>query len=158
MPLNIKIVVAGMLGKTGGLLDKDDLAQEARIAIWLAEKSGKVPADELHAVMFLRRVAKFAMIDAARRMHGGRGGDYRLIIGVDEVPDAAHEQNTERQAQAKQAAARLFRVAPTKHAQAFAMLRQGERETDVAAALGVSQARVTQYKRDAREWLKKSWP
>jgi RNA polymerase sigma factor (sigma-70 family) len=163
MTLDLRRLAKKVGARAGYLLDADDLTQEAEIALLLAARSGRIPSDPKHAEKYRYTRARGAMIDAARQMHGHFENSYQFMsASVDDEAgfrghEDAHTQTPDRRMQIRAAVAHLYKVSKPKQRQYFAMMLSGTTEGEAAAVLGVSHARVWQYRQAARIQLERHW-
>lgn len=151
-------------------LDDEDLRQIAALAFLEARHAGRPePAteDRRHQEILARKRAVYAMLDGIRSafrgaMSGrGRRGAER-IWSLDEMEDAAvapfgmySPDDPQRIAELRQAVARLDRkVASPRIRECARLLAEGLDAQEVAAAMGLSPARVAQLRREARRIMR----
>jgi RNA polymerase sigma factor (sigma-70 family) len=134
-------------------LTRDDLLQEARVAIWLARSGGRVPQDEVHARRYLAQRAYGAMIDASRQAWS------QWPPTVDELSPAheASEQNDlpDAQAQLNEAMEYLGRVGSKRVNECFDLVSRGNTCIETAAIMGITASGVSKLLHEARKIIAK---
>jgi RNA polymerase sigma factor (sigma-70 family) len=134
-------------------LTRDDLLQEARVAIWLARSGGRVPQDEVHARRYLAQRAYGAMIDASRQAWS------QWPPTVDEL-SPAHESSDEGDqpdalAQMTEAMEHLGRIGSERARECFDLISHGSSCSEAAAIMGITTSRVSQLLHEARKIIAK---
>lgn len=139
------------------ILNHDDLRQEGYLALMLAHRQGRVPAEEIHAKRYVVRRALGAMVDANRSAwrHSPPSPPIKLDDD-DERPGGYHEvidfsAAAERHAQIKQAIERIVLRGTPQLIECLDRLADGTSCTEVAAAMQVDPARVSQLRKKARQ-------
>jgi hypothetical protein len=132
-------------------IDRQDLRQAALIALWQQADTVAAQPD------LAPRIAHLAVIDELRRHGGRRAGVQREIrqaaTGVKSLDDyRTDDASPERHCAVSQAVDAL-RAMPAPWAERIEALLQCDELKGAAAALGVSQSRVTQYLRMLRAEL-----
>jgi RNA polymerase sigma factor (sigma-70 family) len=125
----------------------DDFAQCARIALWRAAPDA--PADDMHRVRWCTVVIKRGIFDEMRRM---RRANRIQHVEIDEVNEPSQPSHAEGALKVQQALAAAHRLTPARK-MALTLMLQGVADKDIAATLGVAQARVSQHRMAIREWL-----
>lgn len=139
-------------GRSHGLT-RDDMLQEGRIAVWMAAREGRIPAEPEHRRHYVLRRALGAMRDANRsawRQHPLEVGE----LGDNDSPDTA---SPEARLQLRQLIALLTRRAPPCVLRCVELLAEGNDDAEVAAAMHVSASRVSQMRKQAREIVSALW-
>lgn len=141
---------------------QDDALQAGRIALWEAERDGRIPADPEHSVRYRYRRALGAMLDQARaeRMwHGqGRGADFSNgmpVICCGEFEDTEPDPGSDpaRQYQVVEAVA-VFSQRATRHqVECMTRLANGETEGELARSMGCTTSAISQLKAACRRLL-----
>lgn len=133
-------------------LTRDDLLQEARIALWLARAAGRVPqGDELHAARYLAKRAYGAMIDASRAAWGQWPIAAEELSELHDVSDDSDRPDT--RAQLAQALEQMGRRCSARVSQCIALIASGSSHDEVAAEMGVTASRVSQLLHEARRHI-----
>lgn len=135
-------------------LTRDDLAQEARLAIWLARRAGRVPSDDpIHESRYIAQRAYGAMLDASRQAWRAWPPTVDELVEPErhEAADDAHRP--EAWAQASEAIAVLSRVGSTRVNECIDLVARGATCAEAADAMGVTQSRISQLLREARRIL-----
>ena len=140
------------LGRSPGLT-RDDMLQEGRLAIWLAAREGRIPADPEHRRRYVQRRALGAMRDANRR-------DWRqqpieaVELADNDAPDTA---SPEARVQMRQLIGLLMRRASPRVSRCVELLAEGCDDAEVAATMRVSPSRVSQLRKEARQIVAALW-
>lgn len=136
-------------------LERDDVLQEGRIALWLARESGRVPEDALHARRYLLRRVLGAMVDAHRT--DWRQRPHNVDELTDSTPGEVAPEQPDSQLQMRQAVERVVANGSAGVVRCFWMLVDGSKVSDVARELHISESRVSQLRRRARELAAPCW-
>lgn len=139
-------------GRSPGLT-RDDMLQEGRLAVWLAGRDGRIPAEPEHRRRYLLRRALGAMRDANRtawRQQPMEADEYR----DHDAPDTAGPEAT---LQLRELIALLARRASPRVARCIGLLAEGNDDAEVARAMGVSPSRVSQMRKEARRLVAALW-
>jgi RNA polymerase sigma factor (sigma-70 family) len=159
MPPDDEAIIAGCArrfwrGLSPGLT-RDDLMQEGRIAIWLAERAGRVPADHEHRVRYIRARALGAMRDANRRAWR------QLPMAVDELdeekPQAAGDAQPDAILQLRQLIAHFARRGSARVKECVDLCASGCTGDEIATRMGISRSRVSQLQHEARTTAAAHW-
>lgn len=129
--------------------DADDLRQEGRLAALEARAAGRVPADPQHALRYLLRRTQGAMLDYGRAVR--RQLPANALELTPETDLRAHTPEPEARLRLRDAVARLAARGSAPLWACIDMLASGAEPADVAAHLGVSESRVSQLRKRARE-------
>lgn len=129
--------------------DAEDLRQEGRLAVLLARNEGRVPDDPEHARRYLSRRTQGAMLDAGRAAR--RQIPANAIELTPETDLRAHTPEPEARLRLRDAVARLATRGSAPLWACIDLLANGTEPADVAAHLGVSESRVSQLRKRARE-------
>lgn len=128
--------------------DADDLRQEGRLAALEARAAGRVPADPEHALRYLLRRTQGAMLDY------GRAARRQVPAGAAELtPDIEpHAQGpaSDARLRVRDALRLLARRGSARMAECIELLARGHAPREVAAALGVTETAVSQWRKRAR--------
>lgn len=136
-------------------LERDDVLQEGRIALWLARKSGRIPEDALHAERYLLRRVLGAMVDAYRT--DWRQRPHNVDELTDLTPGEVAPERPDSQLQMRQAIERVITNGSAGVVRCFWMLVDGSKVSEVARDMHVSESRVSQLRRRARELAAPCW-
>lgn len=135
---------------------RDDLLQEGRLALWLADRDGRIPDDPQHARNYVIRRALGAMRDAdraARRQYPHES--------TDDDDEPRHEPvapgTPERAHQLRQVVARIARRGSEQLQQCVELLADGLTVAEVGAVLRVTETRVSQIRAEARRIAAPCW-
>lgn len=139
-------------GRSPGLT-RDDMLQEGRIAVWLATREGRIPAEPEHRRHYVLRRALGAMRDANRRAWR------QQPMQADELDDndAPDTAGPEARLQLRQLIALLTRRASPCVRRCVELLAEGCDDAEVAAAMHVSPSRVSQMRKQARRLVSALW-
>jgi RNA polymerase sigma factor (sigma-70 family) len=135
-------------------LTRDDLLQEGRIAIWLADRDGRIPSDPLHRRRYIRRRAIGAMVDANRQAWR------QQPIDVCELGDEHHAESADRpdlSLQLRQLLEHLTHTATERTLECIELLAEGRSAVEVAGVMGVDPSRVSQLRREAKRLVAELW-
>ena len=137
------------------ILSRDDLRQEGHLALMLAHRQGRLPADEMHAKHYVVRRALGAMVDANRKAWRHSLPSLQFLDD-EESSSPRHEPidfsaAPERHAQIKQAIERIVLRGTPQLIDCLDRLADGTSCTEVAAAMQVDPARVSQLRKQARQ-------
>lgn len=129
-------------------LTRDDLMQEGRIALWVAQQLGRVPEEADHRRRYVIARVTGAMRDANRRAWR------QQPMGVDELDDARHHAETtgagpDAILQMREFIGHIAARSPGLR-RCLEALADGMAVGEVAASLGVSPSRISQLRREAR--------
>jgi len=128
---------------------RDDLLQEGRLAVWLARRDGRVPDEPEHARRYLTRRTQGAMLDYGRAVR--RQLPANALELTPETDLRAHTPEPEARLRLRDAVARLAARGSAPLWACIDLLASGTEPADVAAHLGVSESRVSQLRKRARE-------
>jgi RNA polymerase sigma factor (sigma-70 family) len=137
-------------------LDRDDVLQEGRIAMWQARQAGRVPADAVHAERYLLRRVRGAMIDAHRAEWRQRPPSVSTLDDGEEQVGGVSPQQPDAAAQARQALARVIERGSSRMLECLAGLI-GADAAEVARELGIDASRVSQLRQQARRIAAPCW-
>lgn len=129
--------------------DREDLLQEGRLAAWLARSEGRMPAEPEHARRYLARRTQGAMLDYGRAVR--RQLPANALELTPETDLRAHTPEPEARLRLRDAVARLAARGSAPLWACIDLLASGTEPADVAAHLGVSESRVSQLRKRARE-------
>lgn len=114
------------------MFDADDARQEARIAAWQAEGTGK-------GMHLYRRI-----MDGMRRaIPGFRQREAPLLVSESQAPEGWHDDTPDKALMAKQHLARIQRL-PDAEREVVCAVMAGMTSVEISAQRGVSEARVAQ--------------
>lgn len=114
------------------VFDADDARQEARIAAWQAEGTGK-------GMHLYRRI-----MDGMRRaIPGFRQREAPLLVSESQAPEGWHDDTPDKALMAKQHLARIQRL-PDAEREVVCAVMAGMTSVEISAQRGVSEARVAQ--------------
>jgi len=136
-------------------LERCDVLQEGRIALWLARKSGRVPEDALHAERYLLQRVLGAMLDAYRTDWRQRPSSVEEL--TDLTPGETAPEQPDVVLQMRQAVGRVVDKGSVGVVRCLWMLAEGRQVSDIARELRVSESRVSQLRRQARELAHPCW-
>lgn len=128
--------------------DADDLRQEGRLAALEARAAGRVPADPEHALRYLLRRTQGAMLDygrAARRQVPAGAAELASVLDAT-APAPPHDSGL----RVRDALRLLARRGSARMAECIELLARGHAPREVAAALGVTETAVSQWRKRAR--------
>jgi DNA-binding CsgD family transcriptional regulator len=125
------------------------------MAILIALREGRVPEDPLHREKYIARRCLGAMIDAQRAAWRQQPPYVGELSDINAVSSASIEQ-PDRLLQMRQAVARLFGHDP-RVADCMNRLAGGDDCQTVAAQMGVSPSRVSQFRTRARAIVSACW-
>ena len=141
-------------------LDREDLEQEARIALWL--KPPVEGDDKKHTDNLTRLCAYRAMVDVLRN-HSGRRRAPPTFVSLDEEDEHGHRlafyeptstDDPERLAMIKQAVERLERKRSSPRLMEYVSLMvQGMEHHEAALVMGLTESRICQMRKEARTLL-----
>jgi DNA-directed RNA polymerase specialized sigma24 family protein len=129
-------------------LTRDDLLQEGRLALWLAERDGRVPTDPKHAHAYLARRALGAMQDANRCAWRQQPPTVGELTPDTPTREACEQPDTI--AQMRQVIARIATHGSEQLKRCVELLCTGADPQDAARALHVSESRISQLRAQAR--------
>lgn len=128
--------------------ERADLLQQARLELWQARCDGRVPADPEHALRYAARRAQGAMLDHARAARR------QVPAGAAELtPDIephAPVPAPDARLRVRDALRLLARRGSARMAECIELLARGHAPREVAAALGVTETAVSQWRKRAR--------
>ena len=130
-------------------LTRDDLMQEGRIALWLAQQLGRVPEEPEHRRRYIITRVTGAMRDAVGRAHR----QLPMACGdgdCDAPPEPASAAAPDARMQMRQLVAFVTRRGSERMKQCLEMLADGIPCNEVADRMGVTPTRVGQWRREAR--------
>lgn len=137
-------------------LTRDDLRQEGRLALLVAQRDCKVPDDPLHREKYTARRVLGAMLDANRTAWRQQPASVSAINestherpAVDAQPDVI--------CQLRQAIKRLLSHGTPQLIACLDLLASGLRGDEVAERMGVSPSRVSTLKAEARMLVARCW-
>lgn len=133
-------------------LTRDDLLQEARLAIWLARTSGRIPqGDEAHARRYIAKRAYGAMVDASRQAWSQWPMTVDELAPEHEASDDSDRPDT--RAQLTQALEILARTGSPRVNECIGLVSSGRNYTETARSMGITASRVSQLLHEARQIL-----
>lgn len=114
------------------VFDRDDARQEARIALWQAEKTGR-------GAHLYRRI-----LDGMRKaIPGFRHREALVMVEEEHAPESWHEDTPDKALMAKQHLARIQRLPDAEREVVFAVMA-GMTSVEIAAQRNVTEVRVSQ--------------
>lgn len=140
---------------------RDDLLQEGRLAAWVVRQAGRVPDDPEHARRYLARRTQGAMLDhvrACRRQLPQNTVELELQLETQleaqrqhHLPPSLAMPDPTAGLRVRDVMRLLRRSGSERLLDCVRLLAAGHDPAEVAATLGVSDSRVSQLRRRARE-------
>lgn len=136
-------------------LTRDDMLQEGRLALWLAERDGRVPADPLHASHYLARRVLGAMQDANRAAWRQQPPTVNEL--TPDTPTRDSPEAPDAVAQMHEALERIVSRGTAQLVRCLELLADGQDDASASRALGVSKSRISQLRQQARRIADHCW-
>ena len=140
-------------------LTRDDLRQEGRLALLVAQRDGKVPDDSLHRERYTARRVLGAMLDANRSAWRQQPASVSAIDDDDDARAqiAAVDAQPDVICQMRQAVKRILSRGTPQLIACLDLLSSGLLGEEVAERMGVSPSRVSTLKAEARALSARCW-
>jgi DNA-directed RNA polymerase specialized sigma24 family protein len=130
-------------------LTREDLKQEGRLALLLAQRDGKLPTDPTHCVHYLYRRLYGAMVDANRAAWDQQPMEVDEL--TDDTPTRAAVEQPERAYQLRQAVENVIRRGPARLEECLDLLAFGYDGVVTANLMHLDQSSVSKLRHEARE-------